>query len=105
MADDQKDEKELKLPRLFEQPPDAISFYSDLVQISNTGQEVLLQFYETIPGVPVPDGMAPVRSRLRATVMMSLAHADTLERTLRRQREQSGVVQEAQAAPAKEENL
>ncbi len=104
MADDQKDGKELTLSRLFEQPPDAISFYSDLVQISNTGQEVLLQFYETIPGAPVPDGMTPVRSRLRATVMMSLAHADTLERTLRRQREQSGVVQEAQAAPAKEEN-
>ena len=104
MADDQQGAKETTLSRLFEQPPDATSFYSDLVQVSNTGQEVLLQFYESIPGTPAPDGMTQVRTRLRATVMMSLAHADTLERTLRAQREQSGGVQEAQAAPAKEEN-
>ncbi len=104
MADDQKDGKELTLSRLFEQPPDAISFYSDLVQISNTGQEVLLQFYETIPGPPGPDGITQVRSRLRATVIISQGHAANLERLLRGQREQPGGAQEAQTPPAKEEN-
>ena len=104
MADDQKDAEGLKLPRLYEQPPDAISFYSDMTQVSNTGQEVLLQFYETIPGAPGPDGITQVRSRLRATVIISLHHAANLENLLRGQREQVGGVQEAQTPPVKEEN-
>ncbi len=105
MADDQKGAEASKdLPRLFEQPPDAISFYSDMAQVSSTGQEVLLQFYETIPGPPGPDGITQVRSRLRATVIISLAHAANLERSLRGQREQPGSVQKAQASRAKEEN-
>ena len=105
MADDQNGAERLQeLPRIFEQPPDAISFYSDMAQVSNTGREVLLQFYETIPGPPGPDGITQARSRLRATVIVSLAHAANLERLLRVQRDQAAGVLEAQALPAKEEN-
>ena len=105
MAKDQKGAVGIQqLTRVFEQPPDAISFYSDLAQVSNTGKEVLLQFYETIPGPPGPDGITQVTARLRATVIISLAHAANLEHLLSVQREQPGGVQEAQALPAKGEN-
>jgi len=42
--------------RIFEQPPDAVSFYSDVAQVLGTGLEVVMQFYETIPGTPGPGG-------------------------------------------------
>ncbi len=63
--------------RLFEQGPDAVSFYSDLVQVLNTGSEVVFQFYETIPGPPTsPAGqITHVRTRLRATIQLSPGHA------------------------------
>lgn len=35
----------MRVNRVFEQPPDAISLYSDFAQIMGTGYEVLLQFY------------------------------------------------------------
>jgi len=58
--------------RIFEQPADAISFYSDFAQILGTENEVVLQLYETIPGSPGPEGhVKMVRTRLRATVMVS----------------------------------
>jgi len=62
--------------RFFEQGPDAISFYSDLIQVVHTGNEIVLQLYETIPGAPGPNGLIQsVRTRLRATITTSAAHA------------------------------
>jgi hypothetical protein len=51
--------------RLFEQPTDAIACYSDVVQILRTGPEIVMQFYETIPGPPSPPQgkITSVRSR------------------------------------------
>lgn len=69
--------------RVFEQPADAISLYSDFAQIVGTGAEVMLQFYETIPGPPGPGGSVQiVRSRLRATITVSLPHAANIGRLL-----------------------
>ena len=64
------------IARLFEQPPDAVSFYADLAQVLGTGNEVVLQFYETISAPPGSSGrIDSVRSRLRATVVLNPAHA------------------------------
>jgi hypothetical protein len=69
--------------RLFEQAPDAISFYSDFAQIFNTGNEVSIQYYETIPGPPGPDGQIKnARSRLRATITLSIPHARNIGKSL-----------------------
>jgi hypothetical protein len=66
----------LEISRVFEQPEGSLSFYSDVAQVMGTGNEVLLQFYETIPGPPGPSGtMQLVRTRLRATIVVSYAHA------------------------------
>lgn len=77
---------ELKGPqidRIFEQPPDAISFFSDFAQFANTGHEVVMQFYETIPGSPGPDGnIKSVRTRLKSTITIGLAHAQTIGKLL-----------------------
>lgn len=68
-----------QVSRIFEQVPDAISLYSDMAQVIGTGREVVLQFYETIPGAPGPDGkIQMVRTRLRATITLSIPHAATL---------------------------
>lgn len=69
-------EKPREIQRIFEQPPDAISFYCDMGQVLATGNEVVMQFYETIPGSPDPAGHPKsVRSRLRATITISPPHA------------------------------
>jgi len=69
--------------RIFDQPSDAISFYCDISQIIATTNEVVVQFYETIPGPPDPDGKIPrVRSRLRSTVTFSLPHASNIGKHL-----------------------
>lgn len=69
--------------RIFEQPPDAISFYSDFAQIVGTASEIVLQFYETIPGAPGPDGnVTMVKTRLRATAMVSKSHAANIGKLL-----------------------
>lgn len=72
------------LERSFEQPPDAISCYSDFAQVIHTGNEILLQFYETIPGLPATGGssISKVRSRLRATITISIAHAQNIGKLL-----------------------
>ncbi len=76
--------------RRFEQPPDAISLYSDLAQVLGTEHEVYLQFYETIPKAPDAEGIVTeVTSRLRVTVAMSPAHALTLGKSLLRKLEQT----------------
>lgn len=91
----------IRVNRVFEQPPDAVSFYSDFAQVMGTGHEVLLQFYETILGVPGPKGAPPdvVRSRLRATVVLSRAHAANLGRLLLKQSEAEPPPPEAEPVP------
>ncbi len=75
-----------QVTRLFEQPPDAISLYSDFAQILGTGHEVVLQFYETIPGTPGPGGLVQmVRTRLRATIIVSKTHAANIGNLLIKQ--------------------
>lgn len=68
-------EKETKALRVFEQPSDAVSFYSDLAQVLATAEEIVLQFYETIPEAPEGGKVDKVRTRLRATVTLSRSHA------------------------------
>ncbi len=48
-----------------------------MAQVANTGHEIVLQFYETIPGVPEPpDGkIQSAKTRLRATITISKEHA------------------------------
>ena len=77
---------EIQASRIYEQPPDAISLYSDMVQIIGTGHEVVIQFYETIPGTPGPGGQIQVvRTRLRATITVSKAHASNIGSLLLKQ--------------------
>jgi len=77
------EKKGIQAERFFEQPPDAISFFSDLAQVAHTGNEIVLQFYETIPGPPGPEGrITKVRSRLRATITVGLTHAQTIGKLL-----------------------
>ena len=65
-----------QISRIFEQPPDATSLYSDFAQVIGTENEITLQFYETIPGAPGPGGQVQmVRTRLRVNVVISKAHA------------------------------
>jgi len=76
----------MQVSRIFEQPPDAMSVYSDFAQVLGTGTEVILQFYETIPDVPGAGGqIQSVRSRLKATVIVSPAHAHNIGRLLQEQ--------------------
>jgi len=73
----------VQISRFFEQPPDALSFYADFGQVFSTANEVVIQFYETIPGPPGPDGQIKnVRSRLRATVTLSIPHARNIGKLL-----------------------
>ena len=83
MAEESKSPEAIQINRIFEQPPDAVSFYSDVAQVLGTGLEVVMQFYETIPGAPGPGGkIQMVRSRLRSTVIISKAHAANIGRLL-----------------------
>lgn len=72
-----------KIERFFEHPPDAISFFSDYTQVISTGHEVLIQFYETIPGPPdMQSHIKQVRSRLRATITMTYPLSQNLGKLL-----------------------
>ena len=85
MAEEKQIPKEgiVELERFFEQPLDAISFYADYGQVLHTGNEIIMQFYETIPGPPGPGGhVKNVRSRLRATITVSLSHARNIGKLL-----------------------
>lgn len=85
MSKEKQETKEVSVTveRIFEQPPDAISFYSELGQVFSTGNEIVVQFYETIPGPPGPGGkIGRVRTRLRATVYLSIPHAANIGKTL-----------------------
>jgi hypothetical protein len=73
----------VKVNRVFEQPGDTPSFYSDVAQVISTGHEIVLQFYETIPGPPDANGqMSSARSRLRATITLSMPHARNIGKLL-----------------------
>lgn len=66
----------VQIERIFEQSPDAISFYCDIGQVFATDNEVVLQLYETIPGIPEPGRkIGKVRTLLRATITLSHPHA------------------------------
>ena len=85
MSKEKQKTKEVSITaeRIFEQPSDSISFYSDLVQVLGTGNETILQFYESIPGPPGPGGkITRVRTRLRATVTFSIAQAANIGKLL-----------------------
>jgi hypothetical protein len=82
----------MQINRVFEQPPDAISMYADVAQVIGTGNEVVLQFYETIPGTPGPGGQIQlVRTRLRATITLSIPHAINIGSLLMKQAEKGPV--------------
>ena len=69
--------------RVFDQPSDALPIYSDLTQIVGTSNEIILQFYESIPGIPGQSGgPEEMTTRLKATIVMSMAHAAILGRLL-----------------------
>jgi predicted RecB family endonuclease len=62
--------------RVYEQPPDALVCYSDMAQLTASEHEVIVQFYESIPGPPhAGGGPQSVRTRLRATIIVSKSHA------------------------------
>lgn len=44
------------IKRTFSASPDAQSFHCDYTQIVGTANEIVLQFYETVPGLPGEDG-------------------------------------------------
>jgi hypothetical protein len=70
--------------RQFEQPADAMSCHSDYAQIvlTETG-EVVIQFYEPLPGPPPASGTAPImRTRLRATIFLNKEHATKIGNSL-----------------------
>ena len=72
-----------KIRRVFEQPSDTISLYSDYAQVVGTGYEVVVQFYESIPGIPTSGGPPEVvTTRLRATIALSREHAANLGKSL-----------------------
>lgn len=75
-------EEEKKARRVFEQPSDAISFYSDFGHVMETAEEIILQLYETIPEASEEGGVRTARTRLRATVMLSRPHARRLGKLL-----------------------
>jgi len=72
-----------QIERYFEQSPAAISFYCDFAQVLGTGNEVVMQFYETIPGTPDREGkITKILSRLKATITFSPLHAQNFGKVL-----------------------
>lgn len=71
------------MERVFEQPPDSISFYCEMGQVLATGNEIIVQFYETIPGAPNLKGnIDKAKTRLRATITLSYPHAANMGKLL-----------------------
>jgi hypothetical protein len=74
-----------QIKRNFERASDATTFYSDYVSLAVTEHEVIVQFYETEPGLVGADGQpGPAPTRLRATVIMSPAQATNVRKILER---------------------
>lgn len=73
----------LQIERSFEQSSDAISFYCDFAQVMATENEVIMQLYETIPGIPDRDGnITKAISRLKVSVTFSVGHAQNVGKVL-----------------------
>ena len=73
----------IQIQRIYEQPSDLVSFYCDMTQIISTGNEIIMQFYEAIPGPPGPEGkITHMRNRLRSTVTISFPHARNIGKLL-----------------------
>lgn len=90
----------VQVTRLFDQHPEALSFYSDFSQIVGTDNEIYLQFYETIPSPPNASGqVTQVRTRLRATIAMSRPHSLTMARNLLQQIGTGGAPGQTGGAP------
>jgi len=71
------------MERVFEQPPDSISFYCEMGHVLATGNEIILQFYDIIPGAPNLKGnIEKVKTRLRATITLSYPHAANIGKLL-----------------------
>jgi len=76
-------EKTSQVQRIYEQPAEPLAFYSDLTQIIQTGHEITIQFYESIPGPPSNNGtIVSVRTRLKSTVTLSISHASNIGKIL-----------------------
>lgn len=74
--------------RIFQQGSEIVSFYSDVIHVLNTGNEFVLQFYETIPGVPNAEGhVDAVNTFMRASITISIPHFMQLFETISVQRE------------------
>ena len=74
---------DIQIERIYEQPPDSISFYCEITQVFGTKNEIIVQLYETIPGIPSPARkLGKVRTRLKTTVVFSLSHAANLGKAL-----------------------
>lgn len=72
-----------RVSRMYEQPPGAVSCYADITQIVRTEHEVIIQFYEGIPGIPNSEGNPDtVRNVLRATIIVHADHASRIGRGL-----------------------
>lgn len=83
MAEAKQPPKEQQIPRIFEQPPDAISFYCEMGQVIGTKNEIIVQFYDSIPGPPDSSGRPMnLRTRLRATITLSPPHARNIGKSL-----------------------
>ncbi len=77
------DKREVEAKRVFVQPSDAPAFYSDLTQVVATKREIVLQFYQNIPGPPTSEGdIVEITSRLQATIALNLTHAKKLGKLL-----------------------
>jgi hypothetical protein len=71
------------LQRFFDQHPNSVSFYCDFAQIINTGNEIVLQFYESIPDPPTQKGtIDSIKTRLRATITINVKHAKNIGKLL-----------------------
>lgn len=83
MAQEKKTREELSIERIYEQPADAVSFYTEIAQVFSTSHETIIQFYENIPGPPDREGrITKSLTRLRATITLSHSHAGNLGKLL-----------------------
>ena len=83
MAEKLESQKTFKMNRIYEQPPEAVSFYCDIGQVTRTENEIIMQFYETIPGIPSSEGkIETVKTQLRATITVSFPHAKNIGKLL-----------------------
>ena len=87
-----------QVKRTFAQTPDFVSFYSDYTQVVGTGHEVMVQFYETIPGLPTGDAKSvrDVATRLRASITVSPKQAANIGELLIKQSKKAASESESQ---------